>query len=197
MSSESFLYKISQGLPLINSRNRELPRTLPFRKWIMESRQWEPCQALICAVDNGNDAFKGAVLHAQTPTITTKRIITAYCPARKLRGGEGVTTWRVNDSEEFWVGEDAVESKKVENLPIGMTDERLHDERYQSYLAACLVELLISAGYGQRDRDGHLPACCWGEHNLYCSFGVPNEEITLKGPATETSAALRLIFNVP
>jgi len=197
MSPESFLAKLTQGLPLMNSQGRELPRSIPFRKWDGENRRWEPTQALICAVDNGNDAFKGAMLHAKTPTMTTKRIITAYMPARKLRGGEGVVTWQVNTSEEFWVGEDAVESKKVENLPIGMTHERLYDERYQSYLAACLVELLIEAGYGQRGNDGCVLGGWQGEHNLYCSFGVPNEEVTLAGPTAEASAALRLIFNVP
>ena len=133
----------------------------------------------------------------EAPTITTRRIIAAYMPARKLRGGEGVVTWQVNTSEEFWIGEDAVESKKVENLPIGYTAERLYDERYQSYLIACLVELLIEAGYGQRDRDGLLVSDWQGEYNLYTSFGVPNEEMTLAGPTAEASAALRLIFNVP
>lgn len=197
MAPNSYLWKLTQGLPMVTSQGRELPRSLPFRKWDGETRRWEPIQALIAAVDNGNDAFKGAMLHAKTPTMTTKRILTAYMPARKLRGGEGVVTWQVNDSEEFWVGEDAVESKKVENLPIGMTNERVRDERYQSYLAACLVELLIEAGYGQRDRDGHVLGDWQGEYNLYSSFGVPNEEMSLVGPTKETSEALRLIFNVP
>jgi len=197
MSQDSFLWKLTHGQPLVTSRGRDLPRSLPFRKWDIENRRWEPTQALIAAIDNGNDAFKGAMLHAQTPTMTTKRIITAYTPARKLRGGEGVVTWQVNDSEEFWVGEDAVESKKVETLPIGMTDERLHDPRYQSYLAACLVELLMASGYGKRGNDGRLLPEWQGEYNLYSSFGVPNEEISLAGPTAETSAALRLIFNVP
>jgi len=197
MSTESFLWKLTQNQPIMNSQGRELPRSIPFRKWDGESRRWEPTQALVCAVDNGNDAFKGAMLHAKTPTMTTKRIITAYTPARKLRGGEGVVTWQVNDSEEFWVGEDAVESKKVENLPIGFTAERLHDERYQSYLAACLVELLIEAGYGQRGTDGCVLGGWQGEYNLYTSFGIPNEEMTLAGPTKEASQALRLVFNVP
>ena len=136
MSPDSFLWKLTQGLPLITSQGRDLPRSIPFRKWVPDRRQWEPVQALVCAVDNGNDAFKGALLHKDAASITTRRIIAAYMPARKLRGGEGVVTWQVNTSEAFWIGEDAVESKKVENLPIGYTSERLHDERYQSYLAA-------------------------------------------------------------
>ncbi|MHB8596737.1 MAG: hypothetical protein ACYDER_08000 [Ktedonobacteraceae bacterium] len=197
LSPESFLSKLTQQQPLNDSQGHELPRSVPFRKWDGANRRWEPTQALVCAVDNGNDAFKGAMLHAKTPTMITKRILTAYMPARKVRGGEGVVTWQVNDSEEFWIGEDAVESKKVENLPIGYTSERLHDERYQGYLAACLIELLIEAGYGQRDRDGYLIGEWQGEHNLYSSFGVPNEEVTLTGPIAETSAALRLIFNIP
>ena len=197
MSPESFLWKMTQNKPLITSWGRELPRSVPFRKWDIKNRQWEPVQALVCAVDNGNDAFKGAVLHKEAPTITTKRIIAAYMPARKLRGGEGVVTWHVNNSEEYWIGEDAVESKKVENLPIGSTAERLPDERYQSYLAACLVELLIEAGYGQRGTDGCVLGEWQGEYNLYTSFGVPNEEMTLAGSTKETSHALRLIFNTP
>jgi hypothetical protein len=196
-SPESFLGKLTQGLPLITTRGRDLPRSIPFRKWVPDRRQWEPVQALVCAVDNGNDAFKGALLHKEVPTIATRRIIAAYMPARKLRGGEGVVTWQVNTSEEFWIGEDAVESKKVENLPIGYTAERLPDERYQSYLAACLVELLIEAGYGQRGTDGRLLGEWQGEHNLYTSFGIPNEEMTLAGSTKEVSQALRLIFNVP
>lgn len=195
--TNSYLWKLTQGLPMVTSQGRDLPRSLPFRKWIPDRRQWEPVQALIAAIDNGNDAFKGAMLHKQAPTITTKRIIAAYMPARKLRGGEGVVTWQVNDSEEFWIGEDAVESKKVENLPIGYTAERLPDERYQSYLAACLVELLIEAGYGSRGSDGHVLGDWQGEHNLYTSFGIPNEEITLAGSTKEASQALRLIFNTP
>ncbi len=197
MSPESFLSKLTQKLPLVTSRGRDLPRSLPFRRLNADVRQWEPTQALIAAIDNGNDAFKGAMLHVGQPVMTTKRIITAYTPARKLRGGEGVVTWQVNDSEEFWIGEDAVESKKVESLPIGMTDERLHDQRYQCYLAACLVELLIAAGYGQLDRDGRLIGEWQGEYDLYTSFGIPNEEITISGPTKEASNALRLIFNVP
>lgn len=193
----SFLWTLTHNQPLVTSQGRDLPRSLPFRKWLPDRRQWEPVQALIAAIDNGNDAFKGAMLHARTPTMTTTRILTAYTPARKVRGGEGVVTWQVNDSEEFWIGDDAVESKKVENLPIGFTSERLPDPRYQSYLAACLVELLIEAGYGQRGTDNRLLGEWQGEYNLYSSFGVPNEEITLQGPIAETSAALRLIFNVP
>lgn len=195
--NNSYLWKLTQGLPLITSQERELPRSIPFRKWDGEHRRWESTQALICAVDNGNDAFKGALLQKQAPTMATKRIITAYTPAQKVRGGEGVITWQVNDSEEFWIGEDAVESKKVENLPIGTTRERLHDERYQSYLAACLIELLIKAGYGSRGNDGRLLGSWQGEYNLYTSFGVPNEEITLVGPTKETSDVLHLIFQVP
>src|SRR5712692_6625656 len=64
MSPNSYLWKLTQGLPLITSQGRELPRTIPYRKWDMEKHRWEPTTALVCAVDNGNDAFKGAMLIA-------------------------------------------------------------------------------------------------------------------------------------
>jgi hypothetical protein len=120
MSPNSYLWKLTQGLPLITSQGRELPRSLPFRKWDGETRRWEPVQALIAAIDNGNDAFKGAMLHKQTPTMTTKRILTAYTPARKLRGGEGVVTWQVNNSEEFGSAKMPLKAKRLRTCQLAL-----------------------------------------------------------------------------
>ncbi len=75
------------------------------------------------------------MLHAHTPFLHTKRIITAYAPGKELGSGDGITTWQVNDSERFWIGDDALQTK-AESLPIGMTETRLSDERYRRYLFA-------------------------------------------------------------
>ena len=178
---DSFLAKLLEGLPLENSRGQPLSRSVPFRV----PGQGAEVSALIAAIDNGNDAFKGAIMHAGTPTLLTKRIITAYAPARTIRLGEGITTYQVNDSEPFWMGEDALSASSSESLPVGLTPERLPDERFQAYFAACLVALLIEAGYTP------------GTHHLSVSFGIPNEEMTLQGAQPKVSQALRLLFNVP
>jgi len=164
-------------------------RQLPFLRWDGQAGKTVATTATIASVDNGNDAFKGAMLHAHTPSLRTRRIVTAYAPASILRAGEGITTWQVNDSEPFWVGEDALLSAQAESLPIGTTEQRLPDERYQHFLFACLVELLQEAGYGTSVSDWQ------GEYNLYLSFGLPNEEVTRNGVTAPVNHALQQIFN--
>ena len=176
---DSFLAKVGQHLPLLTSRGLSLPRFVPTRLTERET------PALIVAIDNGNDAFKGAVMHASLPQIVTTRIITAYAPARTIRMGEGITAYQVNGSEWFWIGDEAVSTQKSEGLPVGLTPERLPDDRFQSYLAACLVELLLKAGFEA------------GSYALYASFGIPNEEMTLRGAKPEVMAALRLLLQTP
>lgn len=176
---DSFLAKVGQLLPLLTSHGQPLPRFVPLRLPERETT------ALIVAIDNGNDAFKGAVLHAHLPALVDRRIITAYAPAKTIRMGEGITTYQVNHSEWFWIGEEAVSTQKSESLPVGLTTERLPDERFQSYLAACLVELLREACYEP------------GSYALYTSFGIPNEEMTLRGAKAEVAAALRLLLATP
>jgi PAS domain-containing protein len=185
----SFLGRLCAGQPLITSAGKELLRRIPFHRWDERVGRKVLTNASLVSVDNGNDAFKGAMLHVREPFLQTKRIVTAYAPARTIRGGEGVTTWQVNDSEPFWIGEDAILAKKAESLPIGFTEERLPDERYQRFMFASLVELLRVAGYGMH------PGEFQGEHDLYVSFGIPNEEMTLKGPKETVRHALRAIFN--
>lgn len=182
---KSFLAALLQRRPLTLSNGQPLSRFVPFRMQETLSGQRTETTALIVAIDNGNDAFKSAILHAEKPTLVTKRIVTAYAPAKTIRLGEGVTTYQVNHGEPFWIGDDAVSVPQSESLPVGLTPERLPDERFQSYFAACLIALLIEAGYAP------------GTHDLYASFGIPNEEITLQGARPEVSQALRLLFNVP
>lgn len=175
---DSFLAHVLQDMPLVTSRGQELPRRVPL------AASPEPA-ALIVAVDNGNDAFKGALMAAHAPTLVTTRIVTAYAPAKTIRAGEGITSYRVNGSEPFWIGEEAVATQKSESLPVGGTSERIPDERFQSFVAACLVELLRQAGYGP------------GSYALYLSLGIPNEELTLQGVTPDVSRALRLLFDAP
>jgi hypothetical protein len=185
----SFLAHICTHQPLISAGNKELVRQIPFQHWDVTSGRKVLTTAKIVSIDNGNNAFKGAMPHARQPFIQTTRIVTAYAPAPTLRGGEGVTTWQVNDSEPFWIGNDAVFARRTESLPIGFTEERLSDRRYQHFLFASLVELLLEAGYGTTADE------IQGKYDLYISIGIPNEEVSLKGPKDSVRQALRSIFN--
>src|SRR5579859_6411431 len=106
--SHSFLGRLSTNQPLITSAGKELVRMVPYSVPNEQAGGMMPTQAILVSIDNGNDALKGAMLHARESMLRTKRIVTAYAPARTIRAGEGVTTWQVNDSEPFWIGEDAV-----------------------------------------------------------------------------------------
>jgi hypothetical protein len=186
----SLLAHLCRHDPLTTAAGKTLLRQIPFRRWDGQMGQHVSTTATLVSVDNGNDAFKGAMLHAYLPTLSTRRIITAYAPAEVLRAGEGIPTWQVDDSEPFWIGEDALLMSRAESLPIGMTEERLPDERYQRFLFACLVELLREAGYEAPDRDWQ------GEYHLYLSFGLPNEEITRNGVKDTVHRALERVFNI-
>ncbi len=186
----SFLAHLSRHDPLMTTAGKDLLRLIPFRRWDGEKGEHESTLATLISVDNGNDAFKGAMLHAYLPILSTRRIITAYAPASVLRAGEGIPTWQVNEAEPFWLGEDALLSAKAESLPIGMTEERLPDARYQQFLFACLVELLREAGYETPDRDWQ------GEYDLYLSFGLPNEELTRAGVTDRVQQALQPLLHV-
>ncbi len=184
----SFLACLLRKEPLINTAGKEPLRATPFQRWDSLSGSMVATTATLVSVDNGNDAFKGAMLHADTPFLHTKRIITAYAPGKELGSGDGITTWQVNDSERFWIGNDALQTK-AESLPIGMTETRLSDERYRRYLFACLVELLLEAGYGIPTQEFQ------GEHDLYVSFGIPNEEMNRGGISESVRRALVPLFN--
>jgi hypothetical protein len=186
----SFLAHLCLQKPLVTTTGKELLRQISFQRWDEQASKHVTTTAIIASVDNGNDALKGAMLHAQKAAIQTQRIVTAYAPAGVLRAGEGITTWQVDDGEPFWIGADALLTAKAESLPIGMTEERLPDERYQHFLFACLVELLRGAGY-------EAPLREWqGDYHLYLSFGIPNEEVTRGGVKETVNRSLQHIFNV-
>lgn len=182
---DSVLAKVSQCVPLLTAKGLGLSRCVSLR--IADAVTQFPTEttALLVAIDNGNDAFKGAIMHATMPQLVTRRIVTAYAPEKTIRVGEGMTSYQVNGSERFWIGHEAVNTQQSEGLPVGFTTERLTDERFQSYLAACLVEVLLSAHYEP------------GSYHLYASFGIPNEEMTLHGAKPEVSAALRRLHRIP
>lgn len=148
--------------------------------------------ALLVAVDNGNDALKGALLHARLPQLTVRRISTAYAPAEVMRVGEEVPTWQVDASEPFWIGDQALQvATTVESLPIGMSPERLLDRRWQHFFFACLAELLRAAGYER-------PGQSWqGEYRLYVSLGLPNEELSRNSVHPTVLQALRPLLETP
>ncbi len=181
----SLLARLCRQEPLTTTTGQESIRRIPFLRWEGSSGRKIPTTATLLAVDNGNDAFKGALLHAHQPHLCTRRIVTAYAPARQLGTGDGITTWEVNDSEPFWIGEDALQATKAESLPIGLTPDRLPDERYRRYLFACLVELLLEAGYEESP----------DEYDLYLSFGIPNEEVARNGVNDAVRRALIPLFN--
>jgi hypothetical protein len=187
----SCLGHLSTHRPLITSAGKDLVRVVPFRRWNSPTSGEIPTQAVLVSIDNGNDALKGALLHAHKPLVRCNRIVTAYAPAQTIRAGENVTTWQVDDSEPFWIGQEALMADRAESLPIGMTEERLPDQRYQHFVFACLVELLIEAGYASH------PGEWQGEYDLYVSLGIPPEELDLHGPQESVRRALLTLLNTP
>jgi hypothetical protein len=120
-------------------------------------------EALAIGFDNGNDAAKLALLTAQG-RLAMLRIPTAYRAAQLIRGGAGLTTYQLDDSQPFWIGETALEHEGAA-LPIGPTPQRLTDLRQRSFIAAAQVEALVQAG--------HPP----GSYDLALGFAIPNTEI--------------------
>lgn len=191
INPRSLLAQVCSHEPLTPSSGKELLRQIPFQRWDGSASRKVPTTALLVSVDNGNDAFKGAILHAKDSFFCTKRIVTAYAAEKVQRGGDGITTWQVNGSERFWIGDDALNATETESLPIGMTEDRLPDERFRRYLFACLVELLLKAGYGPSSNEEIA------SYDLYLSFGLPNEEMTRKGLKEGVGRAIEPIFNTP
>src|ERR1700694_3294179 len=99
---DSFLARLCRQEPLVNAAGKETLRQVPFLRWDGPSGSKIATTATRVAVDNGNDAFKGALLHAHSPCLCTRRVVTAYAPAKQLGAGDGITTWQVNESEPFW-----------------------------------------------------------------------------------------------
>lgn len=118
--------------------------------------------------DIGNQATKVAAL-APDGKLLCLRIPTAYQPATEIRGGEQLVTYRVGTGAPFWIGDVAL-SNDGQALSLGSIAQRLTDQRLREFTAACLAEVLVSAGY---------PA---GSYDLALGFAIPNMEIVmLKG----------------
>lgn len=195
---DSFLAKVMADTPLLNSKGqRGLIEEVPSQRWNRETFAWSPITAKVACIDNGNESLKGVMPVVNSPYLARLRMPTAYTPAKKLRGGDGRLTWRVNGSEEFWMGDDALETKKAESLPVGFSPERFPDHRFQRFIAAFQVELLVRAGYGKRDAAGKLLGGMQGEFNVCLAIGLPPEEVDRNGATHEAREALKYIFNKP
>jgi hypothetical protein len=126
------------------------------------------------AIDNGNDALKGAVLRRDPAVpegdgmrslLTTLRIPTAFALAQTIQGHQEVTY--TCDGVSFWVGETAL-AHAGDALRLGPTIQRLDDERQRWFIGAGIVELLRTAGYAP------------GEHLIALTLAVPNTEIVIE-----------------
>jgi hypothetical protein len=194
---DSLLAKVIAGAPLLNSKDQGLIEDVPSQRWNRETFAWSPTIAKMACIDNGNESLKGVMPTVNAPYLASLRMPTAYAPAKKLRGGDGRLTWQVNGSEEFWMGEEALETKKAESLPVGFSPERFPDHRFQRFIAAFQVELLVRAGHGKRDASGKLVEGRQGEFNLFLAIGLPPEEVDRNGATYEAREALKYIFNKP
>ena len=188
---QSFLGYLCAHQPMVTSTGKPLARLVPLHSPTGLEGDELSTQSVIISIDNGNDALKGTMLHARDPRLASVRIATAYAPARTLRAGEGVTTWQVNGSEPFWIGDDALVADQAESLPIGMTEERLADQRFRHYFYAGLIELLIRAGYAVHQREWQ------GYYDLYLGLGIPPEELDLRGPMETVRRALSGLLHTP
>jgi hypothetical protein len=126
------------------------------------------------AIDNGNDALKGATLRRDPATtngetgsalLTTIRIPTAFALAQTIQGRQEVSY--TCDGVTFWMGEVAL-AHGGDALRLGPTIQRLDDERQRWFIGAGIVELLREAGYAS------------GEHQIALTLAVPNTEIIVE-----------------
>ncbi len=154
---------------LIRAAEQGQPARFGLRPVIKFSRNNE---ALAVGGDNGNDAFKGATL-APDGTLVTIRIPTAFRDAVAVQAGKQEVSYCVGNETPFWIGETAL-GHDGDDLPIGPTRQRLIDGRMRSFIAACLVELLYTAGYPP------------GEYAVVLGFAIPNGEIVPQRDADGT-----------
>jgi hypothetical protein len=164
---------------ILNYLNDDEPFGLSSRITI----RGEACIAM--GLDNGNDAAKITVLNDAGKAITI-RIPTAHQLAKTFQGGQGEVTYQLSDDASFWIGEAAIRNAG-RALRVGSTATRITDTRHASFLAGCLVEALIAAGFAP------------GAYNLALGFAIPNSEIIKESPksdklivADETKNALRM-----
>lgn len=126
------------------------------------------------AIDNGNDALKGATLRLAPDAdvggvprtlLTTIRVPTAFAVAEEIQGRQEVTYQC--DGVSFWAGATAL-THSGDALRLGPTIQRLDDERQIWFIGAGIVELLRTAGYAP------------GEHQVALTLAVPNTEIVIE-----------------
>lgn len=160
---------------LIKAAERGQPARFGVRPIIKFGRNNE---ALALGADNGNDAFKGATL-APDGTLITIRIPTAFRDAAAVQAGKQEVSYCLDKGAPFWVGETAL-AHDGDDLPIGPTRQRLIDGRMRSFLGACVVELLHTAGYAP------------GEYAVVVGFAIPNSEIV---PLKDSGGVERLGVN--
>lgn len=160
------------------------------------------------AIDPGNSNCKTVAIHAQQRTFAVVETPTQYEEYPNLiyaTGQDEIWQVRYYDeeqlrryqqqyahdpsqippqySEAFSIGANAI---KGTSLPIGTTNERLHDLAYQRFLQACIVRTLIEAGYGP------------GQHYIGYAFGVRDEEVSAKaGVNPDTKIAVNEVLKNP
>jgi hypothetical protein len=126
------------------------------------------------AIDNGNDALKGATLRRDPALsddlpirslLTTIRLPTAFALAQEIQGRQEISY--CCDGETFWTGEVALRHQG-DALRLGPTIQRLDDERQRWFIGAGIVETLRRAGYPP------------GEHAIALTLAVPNTEIVIE-----------------
>ena len=129
------------------------------------------------AIDNGNDALKGATLRpgavsadggAAPAHLATIRVPTAFALAQAIQGRQEVTY--ACDGVSFWTGATAL-AHAGDALRLGPTIQRLGDERQRWFIAAGIVELLRMAGFAP------------GEYAIALTLAVPNTEIVIERDA--------------
>ncbi|GAB4440199.1 MAG: hypothetical protein OHK0015_35860 [Chloroflexi bacterium OHK40] len=128
------------------------------------------------AIDNGNDALKGAMLRpgaaadggAALSQLATLRVPTAFALAQPIQGRQEVTY--SCESVSFWTGATAL-AHSGDALRLGPTIQRLGDERQRWFIAAGIVELLRVAGFPP------------GEYAIALTLAVPNTEIVIERDA--------------
>jgi hypothetical protein len=129
------------------------------------------------AIDNGNDALKGATVRQAEPAqedaplsaqLATIRIPTAFAAAQAIQGQQEVTY--TCDGVQFWTGAVALRHGG-DALRLGSTVQRLADERQSWFIGAGIVELLRTARYAP------------GAYQIALTIAVPNTEIVIERDA--------------
>jgi hypothetical protein len=122
-------------------------------------------------LDNGNDAAKVTLLTDAGKAVSV-RIPTAHRLAKSFQGGQGEVTYQLGDEAGFWIGEAAIRNEG-RALRVGSTASRIADARHAGFLAACLIEALIAAGFQA------------GSYKLAIGFAIPNNEIVKENPDSD------------